>query len=112
MRGEVGLLADDAEIGAAQPPEKLMAAALVAIEADAFWLHVDLDVLSSFAFAAVDYPQPGGLAWDTLDRLTAAAVADPRCRGASIVIYNPDLDPSGEAAVQVIEYAYRVVQGN
>jgi arginase len=110
LRQQVGFFADDAEIGAAdQPAEQLMAAALATIEAEAFWLHVDLDVLSSSAFGAVDYPQSGGLDWDTLDRLTATAIGDPRCRGASIVIYNPDLDPTGDAAAQVIEYACRLV---
>ena len=110
LRGQVGFFADDAEIGSADDPaERLMAAALATIDAEAFWLHIDLDVLSSSAFAAVDYPQPGGLHWDLLDRLSRTAVGDPRCRGASIVIYNPDLDPSGEAAAQVIEYACRLV---
>jgi arginase len=111
LRGQVGFFADDGEIAAAQSPEQLMGAALAGIDAEAFWLHVDLDVLSSAAFAAVDYPQPGGLDWGTLDRLTVTAVGDPRCRGASIVIYNPDLDANGAGAAQVIEYACRLVRG-
>ena len=112
LRGQAGFFADDSEIGEAEPPEQLMAAALTRIEAEAFWLHVDLDVLSSSAFAAVDYPQRGGLDWDTLDRLSAAAAADSRCRGASVAIYNPDLDPTGEAAAQVIEYACSLVRAD
>lgn len=87
----------------------LMAAAMQAIEADAFWLHVDLDVLSSEAFAAVDYPQPGGLPWDQLDRLALSAACDPRCRGVSVVIYNPDLDADGTGAPEVIGFIYRLV---
>jgi arginase family enzyme len=45
-----------------------MSDALNAIEATPCWLHLDLDVLSSEAFAAVDYPQPGGLGWLSSNR--------------------------------------------
>jgi arginase len=89
----------------------LMAAALAAIEADSFWLHLDLDVLSSEAFAAVDYPQPGGLDWDQLESLASNAAADPRCRGASVVIYNPDLDSDRSAAQDLIEFISRLIDG-
>jgi arginase len=88
----------DAEEGTA------MADALDAIDADSFWLHLDLDVLSSEAFAAVDYPQPGGLGWAQLESLASAAAADPRCRGVSVVIYNPDLDPDRSAARALIDF--------
>jgi len=49
-------------------------------EAPVWWLHTDLDVLSTEALAAVDYPQPGGLSWDQLTEVTIAAlrVGDPR----------------------------------
>jgi arginase len=81
-----------------------MADALAAVEADAFWLHLDLDVLSSAAFAAVDYPQPGGLGWAQLESLASAAAGDSRCRGMSVVIYNPDLDPDKSAARDLIDF--------
>jgi arginase len=97
---------DRFERGSAQPP---MVAALEAIEADAFWLHVDLDVLSSETFAAVDYPQPGGLGWEELDGLAVTAARDVRCRGASIVIYNPHLDPDRSEANAVVDFACRLV---
>src|SRR5215475_3369580 len=29
-----------------------------------WWLHTDLDVLTTAELAAVDYPQPGNLTWD------------------------------------------------
>jgi arginase len=87
-----------------------MADALDAIEADSFWLHLDLDVLSSDAFAAVDYPQPGGVGWDQLESLASAAAEDPRCRGASVVIYNPDLDPDRSAARNLIGFISRLIE--
>jgi arginase len=86
-----------------------MADALNAIDADSFWLHVDLDVLSSEAFAAVDYPQPGGLGWGQLESLAAEAALDQRCRGMSIVIYNPDLDPDRSAARDLIDFTARLI---
>lgn len=107
---DLAFFLDDREVGlAGSDGDGPIAAAMQAIEADAFWLHVDLDVLSSEAFAAVDYPQPGGLRWDQLDRLALAAASDPRCRGVSIVIYNPDLDADGSGAPEVIGFTYRLV---
>jgi hypothetical protein len=48
---------------------------------------------------AVDYPQPGGIGWERLAEVTAAtALERPGCAGASVAIYNPDLD--GGAAAQ------------
>ena len=79
---------------------------------DSFWLHVDLDALGSEAFAPVDYPQPGGIGWDQLDRLTSALAADPHCRGASVVIYNPDLDPDLTGAEQVVAFTARLAAGD
>jgi arginase len=87
-----------------------MTDALDAIETDSFWLHLDLDVLSSEAFAAVDYPQPGGLGWGQLESLATEAALDPRCRGASVVIYNPDLDPDRSAARALIEFISRLIE--
>jgi arginase len=81
-----------------------MSAALEAIGEVAFWLHIDLDVLATEDFAAVDYPQPGGLCWNELDQLVAVALARRHCRGASIVIYNPDLDPDHAAAARVVDF--------
>ncbi|MGI8726445.1 MAG: arginase family protein [Solirubrobacterales bacterium] len=86
-----------------------MSAALEALEADGFWLHIDLDALATEIFPAVDYPQPGGLDWSQLDALASTVLADPRCRGASVVIYNPDLDPDRSAADAVVDFVCRLV---
>lgn len=68
-----------------------------------WWCHVDLDVLSTPSLPAVDYPQPGGLTWNQMERLTAACLSVPDCLGASVVIYNPDLD-GGHAAGRIADY--------
>jgi arginase len=92
--------------------ERLIEAALEAIEPVEFWLHIDLDVLSSEAFAAVDYQQPGGLDWSELDRLASTAARAGRCLGASVAIYNPDLDPDQSGAKLVVDFVGRLVEHN
>lgn len=62
---------------------------------DAFWLHLDLDVLDGEALPAVDYPQPGGLSWDELAELTRPLASSPHLLGADVTILNPTLDPDG-----------------
>ena len=69
-----------------------------------WWLHTDLDVLATADFAAVDYPQPGGLTWPQLSQVTSAALAAGGCAGWSVCIYNPDLDPDRRGADDIIGY--------
>jgi arginase len=57
------------------------------------------------ALGAVDYPQPGGLDWDQLGELTAAALAVPGCAGWTVAIYNPDLDPGGRQVGRIVDWA-------
>ncbi len=95
----------DVEVIVRGPREvAVRAASNVRDTAAAWWLHTDLDVLSTNAFSAVDYPQPGGLSWDQLREVTAAALATPGCAGWTVAIYNPDLDPDGVQAGRVIDY--------
>jgi arginase len=68
-----------------------------------WWCHVDLDVLDTTSLSAVDYQQPGGITWIQLERLTAACLRVPGCLGASVAIYNPDLD-DGHAGGRIVEY--------
>ena len=58
--------------------------------------------------AAVRYPQPGGLTWDELGRLTDAALAVPGLLGIDLTIYNPDLDPDGAGARRIVAYGERI----
>jgi arginase len=109
VRADVALFLDAGEV-AARGGGQSMQAALEAIGGVAFWLHVDLDVLASEDFAAADYPQPGGLRWNDLDELVEVALASPHCRGASVVIYNPDLDPDRAVASKVVDFVTRSVE--
>jgi arginase len=73
-----------------------------------WWLHLDLDVLSTEALAAVDYPQPGGLGWDQLELVTTIALARQPV-GWDVTIYNPDLDPARVHAERIVRFLASVV---
>jgi arginase len=84
------------------------AAAHVASGASGWWLHVDLDVLDRKAFracgAAGDQSMPEGLTWEDLTSITRTALQEHGCRGMSIAVYNPDLDPDGTDAQRIVTY--------
>ena len=44
---------------------------------------------------AVDYRLPGGLSWDELEAVLAAAIVTGRAVGLELTIFNPVLDPDG-----------------
>jgi arginase len=44
---------------------------------------------------AVDYRLPGGLSWDELEAILAAAIATGRAVGLELTIFNPALDAGG-----------------
>jgi arginase len=64
---------------------------------DGFWVHVDADVVDDALMPAVDYRLAGGLSWDELDSVLTAAMGSGRAVGFEVTIYNPDLDPGGDA---------------
>jgi arginase len=70
---------------------------------DPWWFHLDLDVLSTEAFPAVDYPQPGGLGWNALAHVAEAAL-NGHPAGWDITIYNPNLDPERIHARRIVEF--------
>jgi arginase len=90
----------------ASDPAALTRAAVQQVQARAgwWWLHVDLDVLSTEALPAIDYPQPGGLSWDHLAAVTRAALSTARPVGWDVTIYNPDLDATGQDAARIVAY--------
>ena len=63
---------------------------------DGFWIHLDVDVLDPGVMPAVDSPEPGGLDPHQLADLLAHLWTD--CAGLDVTIFDPDLDPSGDAA--------------
>ena len=71
-----------------------------------WWLHTDLDVLAVREFGARGAPGemslPGGLDWSQLSEVVIAALKGGGCRGWSLVIYNPDLDPDGSAGRRIV----------
>jgi arginase len=100
VAGEVHLvtgdeLAGDPAADALEQVRRTVAAATR--DTTTWWLHIDLDVLSTEALGAVDYPQPGGITWERLAAVTTAVLGTGGCAGASVVIYNPDLDGGASA---------------
>lgn len=86
----------------AEDPARFAASACTSLP-PRWWFHLDLDVLSTEALPAVDYPQSGGLGWPGLDSLATAALgADPR--GWDVTIYNPDLDPDRIHARRIVRF--------
>jgi arginase len=81
----------------------------IAPDRSRWWLHIDLDVLSTDALAAVDYRQPGGLSWADLRDLATAALERGGCVGATVTIYNPDLDPGERSAPAIARFVLEIV---
>jgi len=97
----------DADRLAADPART--AASACASLSDPWWFHLDLDVLSTEALSAVDYPQLGGLGWEELATVaTTALMAQPR--GWDVTIYNPDLDRERIHARRIVAFIASVVE--
>lgn len=67
-----------------------------------YWLHVDVDVLDPSVMPAVDAPDPGGIAFGELELLLANLVAVPQCLGMELTVFDPDYDPDGSYAAEVV----------
>jgi arginase len=65
--------------------------------AEAFWLHVDVDVLSTAAMPATDYLQEDGLSWDELALLLRPLGHSDGLVGFSLGCFNPDKCSTPEA---------------
>jgi arginase len=105
LRDRVALV--DGERLAADPAR--IAAAACASLPRPWWFHLDLDVLSTEALPAIDYPQPGGLGWDELVVVATTALrADPG--GWDVTIYNPDLDPTRVHARRIVRFLGYVIE--
>jgi arginase len=114
IAGQVRLLtADDVHAGPARAAAQ--AAGQVASQAPGWWLHTDLDVLAATEFsacgAAHDPAMPGGLSWGELTAVVSSALRAGGCRGWSVGVYNPDLDPGLRAAAQVVNFLAEVIGG-
>jgi len=67
-----------------------------------FWLHVDVDVLDPAVMPAVDAPDDGGIAYAELELLIAGLVAAPDCLGMQVTVFDPDYDPDGAYARELV----------
>jgi arginase len=67
------------------------------------YLHVDLDVLDPAEGRANEYAAPGGLSLETLTEAIALVGEWLEVRAAAVTAYDPELDPSGDAARAAVE---------
>jgi arginase family enzyme len=67
-----------------------------------YWVHVDVDVLDPAVMPAVDAPEPGGIAFTELELLLAGLVDTPHCLGVEITVFDPDYDPDGGYAAEIV----------
>lgn len=76
------------------------------------WIHVDLDVIDGRFLPAVDCPGSPGLQFDQLEELVSALAIHPGCVGATVTIYDPDLDPGLEHARRIVRLIAAALAGN
>lgn len=112
IAGQVRLLPAD-EVHAGPARAGTQAAGQVASQASGWWLHTDLDVLAGAEFsacgAAHDPAMPGGLSWAELATVVSSALRAGGCRGWSLGVYNPDLDPDRHSARQIVNFLTKVI---
>lgn len=71
-------------------------------ELSGFWIHLDADVLDDRIMPAVDYRINGGLDFYELSELLRVLILTRRGVGMSITIFNPQLDPDGSIAKNLV----------
>ncbi|WP_460351501.1 arginase family protein [Actinoallomurus acanthiterrae] len=76
---------------------------LAAAPVEGYWIHIDADVLDKSVMPAVDSPNPDGLSFPEFTAALAILLADPRAVGMHVGIYDPELDPSGEAGRALVD---------
>ncbi|GAA2698855.1 hypothetical protein GCM10010429_00110 [Micromonospora olivasterospora] len=67
-----------------------------------YWVHIDVDVLDPAVMPAVDAPDPGGIAFAELEILLAGLVDTPHCLGVELTVFDPDYDPDGAYAAEIV----------
>ena len=111
VAGRVVLLNSD-EVAANPARAASEAVRRISAQASGWWLHTDLDVLDGRDFSARGAPGEvalsGGLTWPHLTEVVMTALDTGGCRGWSLVIYNPDLDPDGSQALRIVRFVTEV----
>lgn len=92
LLGRVTPASDVMALGAAR-----VAADAAAVAGSAYWLQVDVDVLDPAVMPAVDSPDAGGIGAVEFTALLQGLA--PHAVGASITVFDPDLDPDGRYAL-------------
>jgi arginase len=69
-----------------------------------FFIHFDVDVLDQAIMPAVDSPGSPGIDPDQLRIILARLIADQRCAGMTVTIFDPDLDPDGSLASWLVSF--------
>jgi arginase len=69
-----------------------------------FFVHFDIDVLDQTIMPAVDSPGSPGIDPDDLRIILARLIADRRCAGMTVTIFDPDLDPDGGLAAWLVAF--------
>jgi arginase len=72
------------------------------------WIHVDVDVLDSAVFPAVDSPQPDGLSYRELVEVLRTALGFELTVGMQVTIFDPELDSDGRLARELTEVLVEV----
>jgi arginase len=68
-----------------------------------FWIHLDVDVLDQTIMPAVDSPGSPGIAPDDLVTILTPLIADSRCIGMTVTVFDLDLDPDGQYASVIVD---------
>ncbi|MBQ1042683.1 MULTISPECIES: arginase family protein [unclassified Micromonospora] len=72
------------------------------VDCAGYWVHIDVDVLDPAVMPAVDAPDPGGIAFAELEILLAGLVDTPHCLGVELTVFDPDYDPDGAYAAEIV----------
>jgi arginase len=98
-RRALGLVVSARETIAQSPT--VVGAAAHSVAGAGYWLQIDIDVLDPEVMPAVDSPDPGGFTAAGLTELLTRLA--PGAIGASVTVFDPDLDPDGRYAQVVTD---------
>ena len=76
---------------------------------DGFWIHLDVDVLSTGLMPAVDSPQEGGLTYEELGQLLSPLLKNKKAAGLEVTIYDPEKDAEEQAGRKLAEFLVSVL---
>lgn len=86
----------------AQPAARLALEHLKKQNIKGYWIHLDADVLDQSIMPAVDSPNPKGLTYGELVEILRVLLGSGHAVGMEITIFDPELDPDGKHAVELV----------